>query len=65
MHNIKDLKIRNNSIDLAIKVYDVTLRFLSDERYGLLAQTHRCSVSISSNISEGAGKTLIENFCSS
>lgn len=62
MHNIKDLKIWNKSIDLAIKVYDVTTRFPADERYGLISQIRRCSVSIPSNISEGAGRNSNKEF---
>ena len=62
MHNIKDLKIWNKSIDLAIKVYDVTTKFPADERFGLISQTRRCAVSIPSNISEGAGSNSNGEF---
>ena len=56
MHNIKDLKIWNKSMDLAIRVYDLSAKFPADERYGLISQIRRCAVSIPSNISEGAGR---------
>ncbi len=62
MHNIKDLKIWNKSIDLAIKVYDVSAKFPADERYGLISQIRRCAVSIPSNISEGAGRNSNKEF---
>ena len=62
MHNIKDLKIWNKSIDLVIKVYDVSSKFPVDERYGLISQIRRCAVSIPSNISEGAGRNSYKEF---
>lgn len=62
MHNVKDLKIWNKSLDLSIKVYDVTAKFPADERYGLISQIRRCAVSIPSNISEGAGRNSSKEF---
>ncbi len=62
MHNIKDLKIWNKGIDLAIKVYDISAKFPADERYGLISQIRRCAVSIPSNISEGAGRNSNKEF---
>ena len=62
MHNIKDLKIWNKSIDLAIKVYDLTANFPADERFGLVSQIRRCAVSIPSNISEGGGRNSNKEF---
>lgn len=63
MHNIKDLKIWNKSIDLAIKVYDLTANFPVDERFGLVSQIRRCAVSIpSNNISEGGGRNSNKEF---
>lgn len=62
MHNIKDLKIWNKSIELAIRVYDVSAKFPVDERYGLISQIRRCAVSIPSNISEGAGRNSDKEF---
>ncbi len=62
MHTIKDLKIWNKSIDLVIKVYDISAKFPVDERYGLISQIRRCAVSIPSNISEGAGRNSHKEF---
>lgn len=62
MHNIKDLKIWNKAIDLAIRIYDVSGRFPSDERFGLISQIRRCAISIPSNISEGAGRNTKGEF---
>ncbi|WP_295652391.1 four helix bundle protein [uncultured Mucilaginibacter sp.] len=62
MHNIKELKIWNKSIDLAVKVYKISAGFPSDERFGLVSQTRRSAVSIPSNISEGAGRNTKGEF---
>ncbi|RKD15225.1 four helix bundle protein [Pelobium manganitolerans] len=62
MHNIKELKIWNKAIDLAVKVYELSAKFPSDERFGLTSQTRRCAVSIPSNISEGAGRNTKGEF---
>lgn len=62
MHNIKELKVWQKSIDLAVKVYEISAKFPSDERFGLISQTRRCAVSIPSNISEGAGRNTKGEF---
>lgn len=62
MHNIKELKIWKKAIDLAFKVYEVSAKFPSDERFGLISQTRRSAVSIPSNISEGAGRNTKGEF---
>ena len=43
------------SIDLAEKVYRISKKFPEDERFGMTSQIQRAVVSISNNISEGAG----------
>jgi len=48
MHNLKELKIWNKAIDLAVSVYHATSR--------------RAAVSISSNIAEGAGRNSKKEF---
>lgn len=62
MHSIKDLKIWNKSIDLVVKVYDLTANFPAEERFGLVSQIRRCAVSIPSNISEGGGRNSNKEF---
>lgn len=39
--------------ELAISIYRVTQKFPREERYALVDQMRRCSISISSNIAEG------------
>ena len=63
MHNIKELKIWNKAIELAVNVYHLSAAFPADEKFGLVSQTRRAVVSISSNISEGAGRNSAGEFC--
>lgn len=62
MHNLKELKIWNKAIDLAVDVYKATSTFPSDERFGLISQSRRAAVSIPSNIAEGAGRNSKKEF---
>jgi len=63
MHNLKELKIWQKTIDLAVDVYKATASYPTDERFGLTSQIRRASVSISSNIAEGAGRNSKKEFC--
>ncbi|PIB36659.1 four helix bundle protein [Reichenbachiella sp. 5M10] len=62
MHNYKELNVWKRSVDLAVKVYQETSSFPSDEKYGMTSQVRRCSVSISSNIAEGSGRSTDKDF---
>ena len=62
MNNLKELKIWDKAIDLAVEVYKATSQFPSEEKFGLTSQSRRAAVSISSNIAEGAGRTSSKEF---
>ena len=65
MKTHKDLDVWKKSIDFVTHVYEVTKGFPKDEQYGLSSQIRRASVSIPSNIAEGAtrkGKTEFRHF---
>ena len=62
MHNIKKLKIWNDSIDLCVDVYKALANMPPDEKYGLSSQIKRSAVSIPSNIAEGAGREREKEF---
>ncbi|PKQ45761.1 four helix bundle protein [Confluentibacter flavum] len=52
----KDLKVWQESMDFVVMIYDITEQFPSKEAFGLTSQLRRASVSIPSNIAEGAGR---------
>lgn len=62
MHKLKDLKIWNKAIDITETVYAITALFPKEETYNLTAQIRRSSVSIASNIAEGAGRNTAGEF---
>jgi four helix bundle protein len=61
-HNLKELKVWQKAIDLAVDIYASTAEFPSEEKYGLTSQIRRSAVSIPSNISEGAGRNSSKEF---
>jgi len=56
MHNFKELKIWKNSMSLVADVYLLTNNLPDAERFGLISQLRRCSVSLPSNIAEGTSR---------
>jgi len=62
MHNFKELNIWQKSIDLVEEVYSLTKNLPDSEKFGLVSQLNRSSVSISSNIAEGSGRNSNKDF---
>jgi len=62
MHNLNELKVWHKALELADRVYTVTEKFPDTERYGIISQMRRASVSIGSNIAEGAGRNNPKEF---
>jgi four helix bundle protein len=62
MNNYKELKIWQKSVDLAVKVYEITNNFPKEEQYGISLQMRKSAVSIPSNIAEGAGRNSGKDF---
>jgi four helix bundle protein len=56
-HNYKNLRIWNIGIDIIDDVFKLTGKFPREEKFGLVSQINRCSVSIPSNIAEGSSRT--------
>lgn len=63
MYVLTDLKIWQKALDLSLEVYQATQIFPKHELYGLTSQIRTCSVSIPSNIAEGAGRETQADFC--
>lgn len=61
-HNFKELLVWKKSIDLVKSVYLLTSTLPSEEKFGLVSQMNRSSVSIPSNIAEGSGRTSNKEF---
>ena len=49
----RDLDVRQRSMRLAKRIYQVTQKFPGDERFGLTNQLRRAAVSVPSNLAEG------------
>ena len=62
MNKYKDLKVWQQSIELAADVYKITEGFPHKETYGLISQINRSVVSVASNIAEGAGRNSEKEF---
>ena len=62
MHYFKDLKVWNLSMDLIVDLYKITKLFPAEEKYGLVSQITRSSVSIAANIAEGCGRNTPNDF---
>lgn len=62
MSDYKELKVWEISIDLVEKIYNLVKKFPKDEVYGLSSQIKRASISISSNIAEGANRNTKKEF---
>ncbi len=65
MHNFKNLKVWQKSVDFAVKVYQTTADFPQDEKFGMISQMRRAGISIPSNIAEGSAKSSKKSFCNS
>jgi len=62
MNNYKELIVWQKSITLAEIIYTLTSTFPQEEKYGLIGQIRRRSVSVASNIAEGAGRNSNKEF---
>ena len=58
----KDLEVWKKSMDLVVDVYKLMKQLPESEKYGLISQIKRSSISIPSNIAEGAGRASTKEF---
>ena len=62
MDNFRNLIVSKRSVGIATEIYIMTSDFPNSELYGLTSQIRRSTVSISSNIAEGAGRKSKKEF---
>ncbi len=62
MHNFKELRIWQDSMDIVADIYNIIGDFPKNEQFGLVSQMSRCSISIPSNIAEGSGRESDKDF---
>ena len=62
MHNFEKLKIWQKAMDIAVEVYEISALLPTDERFNLIHQIKKCTVSIPSNIAEGSGRNHNKEF---
>jgi len=62
MKTHKDLLVWQKAIDFVTEIYKFTSDFPSHEMYGLTSQLRRASISIPSNIAEGAARNSDKEF---
>jgi four helix bundle protein len=58
----ENLDAWKEATNLAVKIYQVTKNFPKEEIFGITSQLRRASISISSNIAEGAGRKSKKDF---
>jgi four helix bundle protein len=61
-HNFKKMIIWQEALDLCDSIYKYTEKLPSKEKFNLISQMERCSVSVPSNIAEGSGKRTDVHF---
>ncbi len=62
MHNFRELNVWKKSVELVTRVYQHSIDFPDFEKFRLLQQVCGASVSIPSNIAEGAGRGTNKDF---
>lgn len=62
MKDFRQLKVWEKTHQLTLEVYKAPATFPKEERYGLISQLRRASVSIPTNIAEGCGRNTDADF---
>ncbi|PAU93179.1 four helix bundle protein [Aliifodinibius salipaludis] len=55
--SFEKLDVWQKSKDFTVKIYQITSEFPPTEKFGLVTQLRRASISVSSNLAEGSSRT--------
>ncbi|RZN79941.1 MAG: four helix bundle protein [Winogradskyella sp.] len=55
-YSFEKLEVWKEATKLSVSIYRITSSLPNEEKFGLISQMRRCSVSISSNIAEGTSR---------
>jgi four helix bundle protein len=61
-HNFREIKIWQESLLMVKEIYLFSSKLPKEEKFGIISQINRSSVSIPSNIAEGSGRTSNKEF---
>lgn len=62
LKSYKDLIVYQKGYNLSLEIYNATIDYPNDERYGLVSQMRRSAVSIPCNIAEGYSRKNIKEY---
>lgn len=62
INTYKDLIVWQKAVALVTSIYALTKSFPQEEKFGIVSQLNRASVSIPSNIAEGWGRESSKNY---
>jgi len=62
MKTFRDLRVWQKAHELALEIYKITIRFPDREKFGLVSQMRRSTVSVPANITEGFKRRSDKEF---
>ena len=62
MISYKELMVWKQSYNFGLEIYKITKNFPQEEKFGLITQLRRASVSIPSNIAEGSKRSTRKDY---
>ena len=60
-YSFEKLEVWQNARQFVVEIYKLTAKYPSEEKFGLVNQMKRASVSITSNIAEGSSRTSLKD----
>lgn len=63
INSYRNLIVWQKSVALVTDIYTLTKSFPQEEKFGIVSQLNRASVSIPSNIAEGWGRESSKTIC--